>query len=339
MPHGTDSRMWLPDVAIVTASSFYELARSDLYPIRLHSDGKVEFQPGGFIRFNCKINLKLFPFDSMDCLARIESWFYNSYRQLFDKSIKDSIGIYNFTEHEQWILDDMSFHYEDVFYENMYGGENFTAINYRILLNRKSAYYLVNVLIPSLLLSTLQLITFVLPPNETVRIELSFICLLAYTMFQSVIQADLPKSADQTPLLSIFITLMIAYIALAIACQCMVVSMTDKAVLGLNVPNWLYQIFKSRIVHDVTDGLETTHTEIHDEAENDENFLGIQDKHHTNHIPELETRKKRQNSKFWEYLFTALDRTSCILYFLLLFFTIIVMLVLIPTFSPNELEN
>ena len=332
---GERTEIWLPDVAIVTDDVFYALPKSNQYPIRLHSNGKVEFSPGGFIRFQCKLNLNAFPFDTMECLGRIEAWFYKTTHQTFDKTVS-GFFLYNFTEHEQWRLELSSFDFEDVKYESINGFGIFNTINYRLTLSRKSAYYLVNIIIPSIIISTLECFTFFLPPNQTIRIEVSFICLLAYTMFQSQIQADLPKSADQTPLLSVFITLMIGFIAIAISFQCFVLAMTQKAYLGSQIPNFLFQFLKARF--EVADN----GVEAKGEKKEDEHSVTLEDEQieleveeHLGHgqAPELVSKNRQTSRKIWTFLFKKLDLIAVIVYVACVLGTCIAILAVIPAAS------
>ena len=314
--HGIESGIWLPDVAIITADSYYALPRSEFYPVRVNSNGLVEFSPGGFIRYTCKMNLNMFPFDSMDCLARIESWFYTADRQVFDKNIS-SISLYNFTEHEQWQLEEFGITLEDVYYPT--SGFTYGAINFFMTLRRKGGYYMLNIIVPSILMSTLELLTFILPPNQTIRIEVSFICLLAYTMFQSVIQADLPKSADQTPLLSIYITLMIIYIAIAITLQCIVMMLTSKAVVGSSLPDWLLY-FVDSIDYDVTEIRKNNRNSANREKE----------------TPKQATRRKKLNCKVWTRYFEIIDKLAALLYFALIVVTSVAMLAILPATNATD---
>ena len=336
IPHGIDSGMWLPDVAVVTADSFYDLPKSDLYPLRLHSNGKVDFAPGGFIRFQCKMNIDLFPFDSMSCLARVESWFYTADRQIFNRE-ESKILVYNFTEHEQWKLDEYKIEFEDVFYET--SGLTYGAINYMISLSRKSGYYMMNIIIPSSMMSTLELVTFVLPPNQTIRIEVSFICLLAYTMFQSVISADLPKSADQTPLLSVYITLMIVYIAIAISLQCIVMTMTNKAAMGSQIPNWVMRYVKSSWVESPIKKKAKNDKEKPDDPEKpamSDEEPGIKDKHGHDEPPPKLNLAQKSNSRIWKRLYLQVDRLAALLYFVLIMVTSLVLLVAVPSLENSS---
>ena len=325
MPHGDDSGMWLPDVAVTTADAFYELPKSYQYPIRLHSHGKVDFAPGGFIRFQCKMNLNLFPFDDMKCSARVESWFYTNEHQIYNREVS-GVVVYNFTEHEQWRFDGHAFAFEQV--HRSISNKSHEVIDFKIFLSRKPQYYMMNIIIPSVLLSTLQLVTFIIPPNQSIRIEVSFICLLAYTMFQSMIQADLPKSSDQSPLLLIFLTLMIAYIAIAITLQCIVLTMTYKSIVGSKVPNFILEIIEGELgMADMLEG----HVPAQQSNDQEEEILQeIQDKHHPTAPPILKSKRKRKNAKIWKNLYVKTDLVASLLYFALIVSTCVAILSIVP---------
>ena len=308
---GEDSGVWFPDVAVTTADSFYELPKNDLYLLRIKSDGSTESAPGGFIRFQCKMNLNVFPFDTMKCSATIESWFYDENAQVFDKEAS-GVYIYNWTEHEQWRLDGYSVDFPDI---RKTSGDIHAGITFSLLLSRKAGYYLMNIIVPSLILSTLELVTFSLPPNQTIRIEVSFMCLLAYSMFQSMISDDLPKSADQTPLLSIYFTIMMFYIALAILMQCLVMTMTQEALFGNNVPRWATK-FSNKEVQEYWEA----HSHI---ADNDS--IDLKHSH-----PEEQSEKKAANAKMWKSLFKLLDKIAAIVYLVLFVCSSIVILLIVP---------
>ena len=322
IPHGVDTGIWLPDTAIVTADTFYELSKSEHYQVRVHSDGQVDFSPGGFIRFSCKINLNLFPFDSMSCYSHIEGWFYTTSKQIFDFN-NSFIATDNFTQHEQWHLDDYGMDYRILTYPVT--GNAYSVIYFKINLTRKSAYYLMYILVPSALMSTLEMITFVLPPNQTIRIEVSFICLLAYTMFQSAIRADLPKSSDQTPLLSIYITMMIIFIAFAITMQCIVMAMTTRASFGSKFPHWLKVLVNKKVWEE----LEAAEAEP-DDSNKDEEVKGIEDKHHIDPPRKLKSKTRVAHAAIWKHLYLRTDNGAAIIYFTLVILTSIILLLVIP---------
>lgn len=73
-----------------------------------------------------------------------------------------------------------------------------------------------NVIIPSLLIAVAHLATFTLPLGELEKLNISFTCLLAYSVFQLMIVGDMPRSSDNIPLLSYYIDLQMGYLALSL---------------------------------------------------------------------------------------------------------------------------
>ena len=80
-------------------------------------------------------------------------------------------------------------------------------------LRRRSLYSVVNVLVPSLIIGIVEAIIFIMPVEEISKVEISFTCLLAYSVFQSTVNANLPRTSTEMPLITMYITLQMAYIA------------------------------------------------------------------------------------------------------------------------------
>ena len=304
LPHGKETGMWLPDVAVKTASSFRELTTSKNYPVRLHSDGFVEFVPGGLIRFQCKIDLSYFPFDFMPCKARIESWFYSIRYQNF-KENSSQLFLYNFSNHEQWTLDSHHTTYHHLYYGT--SNDTFSAVDFHVLMKRKTSYYHMNVVMPVIMLSVLECITFLLPSEQPIRIQVSVLLLMAFTMFLAIIQADLPRSSDQIPLLTIYVTLMIVYVSLAISLQCFIMTLITKAKKGCKPPSFLFNCFNRNV--------EAKYRE-------NQNVLSVDEDRKHQH---------KEYSNVWKLIYVALNRGSIIFYVVLIVFTSLILLMVVPS--------
>ena len=98
---------------------------------------------------------------------------------------------------------------------------------FTIVIKRKTEYFALTVIIPCLLIGAIELVTFLVPYDETVRLDLSFTCLLAYTMFQIMVTVELPQSAEKPPLLLLLISLFMVYIVIAIVIQSTCIYLAD----------------------------------------------------------------------------------------------------------------
>ena len=326
IPHGPGTGLWIPDLAVVSANSFMELTTSTSYQVKIYSNGRSEFAPGGLIRFKCSLNLRIFPFDSMICTARTELWFYSAEKEFYDESQKE-LNLLNFSDHEQWSLQTTYIEYRQLYYET--SGYSYNNAFFNVVLKRKSGYYLVNLILPSITLSLLESVTFILTESHAIRIQVSVLLLLAYTMFLAIIQADLPKSADETPLLTIYVTLMIFYIALAVMFQCVVLKMTNKAAEKAEIPAWLLRWSGLQKQY----GPESDNNgEMAEQPTNSVRSIfqmedGFPSKFNE-HVKRVTQEDK--NRMFWTRLYVSVDRAAASVYCSLIAVTSIVLLLIVP---------
>ena len=82
-------------------------------------------------------------------------------------------------------------------------------------------------ILPCLVIGTIEIVTFLVPYDDTDRLNLSFTCLLAYLMFQMMIMSQLPNAAENPPLLLLLISLFTVYIGVAIVFQGICIYLVD----------------------------------------------------------------------------------------------------------------
>ena len=99
--------------------------------------------------------------------------------------------LYSYSENEQWELISTSQAKIDLTYLDK--GNSFDRIEFYIVIRRKVMYYLMNIIVPSTIISVAQISTFTLPVDEVLKIHISFTCLLAYSVFQLMIVGDMPR--------------------------------------------------------------------------------------------------------------------------------------------------
>ena len=126
-------------------------------------------------------------------------------------------------------------------------------------------------IIPSLIISFVELTTYWLPSHEVfikkltkppppllclffmlkifkvTKIHISFTSLVAYTVFQLMIIPEMPTTSEHTPLLSVFIVLQMMFIAYALFGQGFVFLLLDRAENNPKMPPYppLFKICKT----------------------------------------------------------------------------------------------
>ena len=223
----------------------------------------------------------------------------------------------SFFDNEQWNLVsiDKKHHIES------YPAGDFDRAIFKITIKRKTEYFVLTAIIPCLLIGAIELVTFMIPFESSVRLKLSFTCMLAYSMFQTNITNQLPKSAEKPPLLLLLISLFTIHIGIAIFMQGLCIYLADLARKkdGSKPDKKLFRVFnvlgtcfcvkkkkKTKKVKSATVG-----PKIDSEVDDDDNEDADVDRN-------------------WLFIATVIDRISFIAFSVLLFGTTLIVLIIIP---------
>jgi hypothetical protein len=99
--------------------------------------------------------------------------------------------------------------------ENLqYADDKFARITYRLKLERKPIYFIMYLIVPTVLISLLVLFSFKIPVDSGERIGLCTTALLSMSVFLLLIGEHLPESSENIPLLAIASVLMMIEITL-----------------------------------------------------------------------------------------------------------------------------
>jgi len=82
------------------------------------------------------------------------------------------------------------------------GNVSYPSLFFHIWIERKSLYYIVNIIIPCVILSLLATFTFCVPPDSGEKISLGITLLLSFTVFQLIVAESIPRRSDSVPIIS-----------------------------------------------------------------------------------------------------------------------------------------
>lgn len=130
----------------------------------------------------------------------------------------------------------------------------YVDITYTIHVRRKSLFYTLYLIIPALIITTMVLIGFYLPPESGERMQLGITVLLAMIVFLQFVYQNLPSTSDGAPLLGKFYIITMVLISLSLAATCLVLNYSyghhgDGEMpmwVRLIILDWLGRFFGSR---------------------------------------------------------------------------------------------
>ncbi|KAE8294077.1 5-hydroxytryptamine receptor 3A [Larimichthys crocea] len=116
-----------------------------------------------------------------------------------------------------------------------------------VTVKRRSTLYVVNLLIPSCFLITVDLLSFLLPPRSVDRSLFKMTLILGYTVFLLIMNDLLPITGDTIPLMNVFLSLCMAMMVTSLLETILITNLLCGSAHYPPVPHWI-QVFVLHIL-------------------------------------------------------------------------------------------
>ena len=197
-------QIWKPDIMLVNTVEHFKSLGSGEFLVSVEANGNVYWEPGHRFKTSCSVNIKLYPFDNQQCSLIFSTWMHIDSLVVIS-SISDRVSLATFEENGEWDVISTKT-YADIAKQEDYGVPMFVV---KITLERRKMYYILTVCIPIIVLSILNCMVYVLPPNSGEKISFCLTVLLAYMVFMSFLSESLPRTSNTTSYLVVYLSLMI----------------------------------------------------------------------------------------------------------------------------------
>uniref|UniRef100_A0A3Q3K2F7 5-hydroxytryptamine (serotonin) receptor 3B n=2 Tax=Monopterus albus TaxID=43700 RepID=A0A3Q3K2F7_MONAL len=230
--------LWVPDVVIV---EFMEKNTAPFVPYTyVFSDGTIfDPQPVKVVS-SCRLDIYTFPFDTQTCTLTFTSYLHRM----------DAVKLTNFTPVEktltnskqsmttmgEWELVGITL---DKYEREDGEGELNQELRYFVSVRRQSTMYVVNLLLPSSFLITVDLFSFLLPPKSVDRSAFKMTLILGYTVFLLLMNNLLPVTGNTIPLINVFLSLCLALMVASLLETVLITNLLCGSALCCPVPCWI----------------------------------------------------------------------------------------------------
>ena len=171
----------------------------DRMRVLLRHDGSLHWEPGGIFRTTCDIDITYFPFDSQHCPLLVGAYSYYSTKMNITNS-SSVISTHGLQENGEWHVYSTSVRWAITILECC-PDSGYSHVIFTLHLKRRYKFYLMNIVLPCLMLSVLIMIGFFLPPEAGEKISLGISVLLAFTVFLMMIADNIPRTSLAIPLI------------------------------------------------------------------------------------------------------------------------------------------
>ena len=202
----------------------------------LHHDGRNEWFAPTEIKSICKIDITFFPFDEQTCLLTFGSWTYNS--QYLDLALKSNTAdLKKYTRNGQWTLVSVNATKNVVQYSCC--KHPYVDITFTVHIRRRPLFYVQNLILPCILLATLAVFSFALPPGSGERIALVITLLLGLTVYMLIFTENIPQTSEVIPLISKFFIVILFEVAICLIGTSVTLRFYHYSEPERTIPSWV----------------------------------------------------------------------------------------------------
>uniref|UniRef100_A0A1I8HPD0 Neuronal acetylcholine receptor subunit alpha-7 n=1 Tax=Macrostomum lignano TaxID=282301 RepID=A0A1I8HPD0_9PLAT len=216
-------KVWRPDILLYNSA---DEKFDGTYPtnVVIEHTGNMNFIPPGMFRSTCKIDTTWFPFDTQICKLKFGSWSYDG--GTLDLRLKCSNESLDTTEKR---LSD----------PQRCSEVGQADLETYITSGERTLYYGINLIIPCVLISTMSLLTFLLPPDAGEKISLGVMIMLSLSMFQLLVADSMPKTSEAVPLIVMYFTCTMVMCSLSVVFTVIVLNYHHRDAESHPVPRWV----------------------------------------------------------------------------------------------------
>ncbi|XP_028301249.1 5-hydroxytryptamine receptor 3C-like isoform X1 [Gouania willdenowi] len=230
-------KLWIPDISI---SEFMEEDKSPkTFYAYLNNHGQVTDDKPVRVASFCKLDIYTFPFDIQNCTMTFGPYLHTADEILMIQGHSAELSLQESREvlltKGEWELKNILITASIL--EIAHG--NYSEIKYYFILRRRPILYVVNLLLPSCFLITLDLFSFLLPPATTDRSAFKMTLILGYTVFLLTMNDLLPVTGHGTPLLNVFFSISLALMVASLLETICITNIQFRSDNYIPVPHWL----------------------------------------------------------------------------------------------------
>lgn len=233
-------RVWTPDIVLFNnADGNYEASYKP--NVLVYGDTQdtpdstnILWIPPAIYKSSCTIDVKYFPFDEQKCEMRFGSWTFDAHQVRLRRE-KKMVNLEDYLPSGTWdVIEAPGTDFSD---------GNRMELVYTFKIRRKTLFYTVNLIIPTVLISFLSIFVFYLPTDEGEKMTLCISILLALVVFLLLVSKILPPTSMVIPLISKYLIFTLMMNIITILNTVIIINWNYRTPRTHNMPKWVRIVF------------------------------------------------------------------------------------------------
>ncbi|VDM58642.1 unnamed protein product [Angiostrongylus costaricensis] len=205
------NNIWLPDTTLYNSLVMKDDETRRLLNAKLTTDRRrraslIELLYPTIYKFSCLLDLRFFPFDVQVCTMTFSSWTYDQ-KGIDYFPYSDKIGTSNYLENEGWYILKTNVTRNEVKYSCC--PNKYTLLQLTLYLRRKPLFYLVNLIIPTSIITLIAIVGFFTTSSASgvreEKVSLGITTLLSMSILMLMVSDQMPTTSTFIPLIGQFL--------------------------------------------------------------------------------------------------------------------------------------
>ncbi|XP_050390282.1 neuronal acetylcholine receptor subunit alpha-6-like [Patella vulgata] len=195
------TNIWKPYLDLYSSLDDTDVFGDERYRIFVFHDGRISWHPTKTLRVACLMNVERFPFDVQECNLTFSPLQYTF--EEVQLEARDFLSIFSvFKRHGEWEAVNSSVNV----FSHTFDGNKLSILRTSLRYKRQHMFFVLNFMVPIIMLSILNLLTFWLPNDSGEKTSFSITVLLALTVFLTTVSSNLPRTSSNTIYITTYIT-------------------------------------------------------------------------------------------------------------------------------------
>lgn len=226
--------VWKPGVSLQNGLGKMTEMGSTFINVNVNYNGTVTWKPFETFQTRCAVDTTFFPFDKQTCKLIFVCWGTKPIEVNMTTGT-DDVQLYDdFASNGEWSVTKLS--------SDVDNGDDDVQITFSITIKRKSQYFVLNIMLPIVLLSVLNIFTFIIPCNGGERISYAITGWLAFAVFLTIVGSILPRSASTTCVIEVYLMLQILIGTLVVMISAVEIRISGFSVEENKIPKLLKRL-------------------------------------------------------------------------------------------------
>ncbi|XP_021367417.1 neuronal acetylcholine receptor subunit alpha-10-like isoform X2 [Mizuhopecten yessoensis] len=210
--HMKPTELWTPDIKLYNYADDRLTENRDAMCV-VRYDGTITWLPQAVYKSSCNVDVATFPFDKQHCHLKFGSWSYDGFKLDLHFVNASEMTMDDYYVSNVWDVIETPAQRNVMKYVCCQAP--FIDLTFSITIRRRATFYAYILILPCVLLTSLTLVLFWIPPESPAKMQLGMSIFMAFFVLLLLFEGNLPPAANAVPVLGTYYCLNMVLITLS----------------------------------------------------------------------------------------------------------------------------